>query len=112
MSSITHATLLSNSEHQDVSLELDIPQKYLDFSGVFQEGGPGLENNKAMWMRSFGFTNESQLHNLLPNQYKNEIEKSNNKVWNNLENPKELLKLFDDYNDRNSSKRIINELQK
>ena len=112
MSSITHATLLSQSKYQDVSLELGIPQKYLDFSGVFQEGGPGLENNKAMWMRSFGFTNESQLRNLLPNQYKNEIEKSNNKVWSNLENPKELLKLFDDYNDKNASKRIIDELQK
>ncbi len=112
MSSITHATLLSQSEYQDVSVELDIPQKYLDFSGVFQEGGPGLENNKAMWMRSFGFTNESQLRNLLPIQYKNEIKKSNNKVWDNLENPKELLKLFDDYNDKNTSKRIINELQK
>ena len=56
MSSITHATLLTNSEYQDVSLELGIPQKYLDFSGVFQKGGPGLENNKEMWMRSFGFT--------------------------------------------------------
>lgn len=112
MSSITHATLLSQSEYQDVSLELDIPQKYLDFSGVFQEGGPGLENNKAMWMRSFDFNNESQLHNLLPVQYKNKIKKSNNKVWNNLENPKELLRLFDDYNDGNSSKRILNELQK
>lgn len=112
MSSITHATLLSQSKYQDVSLELDIPQKYLDFSGVFQEGGPGLENNKAMWMRSFGFTNESQLRNLLPTQYRNKIKKSNNKVWDNLENPKELLKLFDDYNDKNASKRIINELQK
>lgn len=112
MSSITHATLLTNSEYQDVSLELGIPQKYLDFSGVFQKGGPGLENNKEMWMRSFGFIKESQLHNLLPSEYKKEIKKLNNKVWDNLENPKELLKLFDDYNDRNTSKRIINELQK
>ena len=112
MSSITHATLLTNSEFQDVSLELSIPQKYLDFSGVFQEGGPGLENNKEMWMRSFSFTKESQLRDLLSNEYKNEIKKSNNKVWDNLENPKGLLKLFDDYNDGNASKRIINELQK
>lgn len=112
MSSITHATLLTNSEFQDVSLELNIPQKYLDFSGVFQEGGPGLENNKEMWMRSFSFTKESQLRDLLSNEYKNEIKKSNNKVWDNLENPKGLLKLFDDYNDGNASKRIINELQK
>ena len=112
MSSITHATLLSNSEYQDVSLELGIRQKYLDFSGVFQEGGPGLENNKAMWMRSFGFTHESQLRNLLPNDYQNKIKESNNKVWDNLDTPEKLLKLFDDYNDGKASKRIINELQK
>jgi hypothetical protein len=112
MSSITHATLLSRSEYQDVSLELNLPKKYLDFSNVFQDGGPGLENNKAMWMRSFGFTSESQLRNLLPIQYKKEIKKPNDKVWNNLDNPEILLKLFDDYNDGNASKRIINELQK
>lgn len=112
MSSITHATLLSDSEYQDVSLELGIHQKYLDFSGVFQEGGPGLENNKAMWMRSFGFTHESQLRNLLPNDYQNKIKESNNKVWDNLDTPEKLLKLFDDYNDGKASKRIINELQK
>ena len=63
-------------------------------------------------MRSFGFTNESQLRALLPDKYKSKIEKLNNKVWDNLDNPEVLLKLFDDYNDGNASKRIINELQK
>lgn len=112
MSSIVHASLLKGKKYIDHSLDLNLPEEYLDFSNVFQDGGPGLENNKAMWMRSFGFNNESQLRALLPDEYKSKIEKLNNKVWNNLDNPKELLKLFDDYNDGNASKRIIDELQK
>ena len=110
--SIAHATLLKGKKFIDHSLELGIPEKFLDFSGVFQEGGPGLENNRAMWMRSFGFNNVSQLKALLPDEYKERIEKTNKKVWDNLQNPEVLLTLFDDYNDGNAAKRIVNELQK
>ena len=64
-----------------------------------------------MWMRSFGFTNDSQLKALLPDSYRDEIEKTNNKVWDNLGNPEILLTLFDDYNDGQAAKRIINYIQ-
>jgi len=111
LSSIVHATLLKGKKYIDHSLDLGLPEKYLDFSGVFQTGGPGLENNKSMWMTSFGFTNDSQLKALLPDTYKNEIEKTNNQVWDNLDNPEKLLILFDDYNDGQASKRIINYIQ-
>ena len=63
-------------------------------------------------MRSFEFTSESQLRDLLSNEYKSQAEKINNKVWDNLDNPEVLLTLFDDYNDGKASKRIIDELQK
>lgn len=112
MSSIVHATLLKGKKYIDHSLELGLPEKYLDFSGVFQEGGPGLENNLAMWMNSFGFSNVSQLKALLPNDYRDRIEKTNKRVWENLDKPDKLLILFDDYNDGNAAKRILNELQK
>ena len=111
LSSIVHATLLKGKKYIDHSLDLNLPEKYLDFSGVFQTGGPGLENNKSMWMRSFGFTNDSQLKALLPDSYRDEIEKTNNKVWDNLGNPEILLTLFDDYNDGQAAKRIINYIQ-
>ena len=65
-----------------------------------------------MWMRSFGFTNISQLRDLLPNEFRDQTERLNNKVWDNLDNPEVLLTLFDDYNDGKASKRIIDELQK
>jgi hypothetical protein len=111
LSSIVHATLLKGKKYIDHSLELGLPEKYLDFSGVFQTGGPGLENNKSMWMNSFGFTNENQLKALLPDSYRDKIEKTNNQVWDNLDNPEKLLILFDDYNDGQASKRIINYIQ-
>lgn len=110
--SIVHATLLKGKKFIDHSLELGMPEKFLDFSGVFQEGGPGLENNRAMWMRSFGFDHVSKLKALLPDDYKERIEKTNKKVWDNLQNPEVLLTLFDDYNDGNAAKRIVNELQR
>jgi hypothetical protein len=112
MSSIVHASLLKGKKYIDHSLDLNLPEEYLDFSNVFKDGGPGLENNKSMWMRSFGFTTESQLRDLLPNEFRDQTERLNNKVWDNLNNPDILLTLFDDYNDGNASKRIINELQK
>ena len=111
LSSIVHATLLKGKKYIDHILDLNLPEKYLDFSGIFQTTGPGLENNKAMWMSSFGFTSDSQLKALLPDSYKNEIEKTNNKVWEKLQNPEELLILFDDYNDGQASKRIIKYIQ-
>lgn len=112
MGSIVHASLLKGKKYIDHSLELGLPEKYLDFSGVFQEGGPGLENNRSMWMRSFGFDHVSKLKALLPDDYKERIKKTNQRVWDNLQNPTELLKLFDNWNDGNAAKRILNELQK
>jgi hypothetical protein len=41
--------------------ELGTIERYLDTSGVFKQGGPGLENNLEMWMRSFSF---KKYHNL------------------------------------------------
>ena len=112
MSSIVHASLLKGKKYIDHSLHLNIPEEYLNFSHVLQDDGPGLESKKLMWMRSFEFTSESQLRDLLSNEYKSQAEKINNKVWDNLDNPEVLLTLFDDYNDGKASKRIIDELQK
>lgn len=112
ISSIVHATLLKGKKYIDCSLELNLPEKVLDFSGVFQEDGSGLENNKSMWMNSFGFNHISQLKELLPDSYKDHIKEINQRVWDNLDNPKVLLTLFDDYNDGNAAKRIVDELQK
>jgi len=112
MSSIVHSTLLQGKKYIDHSLEIGMPEKYLDFSGVFDEGGPGIENNKAMWMRSFGFKKEEQLRALLPDSYGERAKEMNDRVWENLQNPDKLIKLFDDWNDGNAAKRIVNELQR
>jgi hypothetical protein len=64
-----------------------------------------------MWMRSFNFKDVSELKALLPDEYIEGIKESNNQVWDNLDNPEKLLILFDDYNDGQASKRIINYIQ-
>ena len=59
-------------------------------------------------MRSFSFTEVSQLEALLSKDKMEEVRKHNQIVWNSLEKPKELLKLFDGFNDKQSGKRIVN----
>ena len=52
-----------------------VSKKYLDFFGVFIEVGPGLQNNRTMWMTGFGFDNVSQVKTLLTDDYRDMIEK-------------------------------------
>ena len=108
LSSITHSSLLLKKKYIDLSEDLNIKTKYLDISNILKTEGVGIENNINMWMRSFGFNNQQQLIDLLPPELLKEIEVANNKVWDNLDNPQNLLILFDDYNDKQAGKRIIN----
>tara|TARA_R110001632_G_scaffold66942_1_gene157461 strand:- start:649 stop:1800 length:1152 start_codon:yes stop_codon:yes gene_type:complete len=108
MSSIIHATLLKNKKYRDLSLELKIDEKYLDSSWIYEKGGVGIENDIEMWVRSFGLKDIDQLKELLPISYFNKVKILNQKVWNNLNSNKNLLTVFDDFNDFKASKRIIN----
>ena len=108
LSSIFYTSLLLGKKITELREELGTVERYLDTSGVFKQEGPGLENNLQMWMRSFGFTEVSQLESLLSKDKMEEVRKHNEIVWNSLEKPKELLKLFDSFNDKQSGKRVIN----
>lgn len=108
LSSITHSSLLLNKKYIDLSKDLNIKTKCLDISNILQQQGVGIENDVNMWMRSFGFSNKQQLIDLLPPELLKKIKTANNKVWDNLDNPSNLLILFDDYNDKQAGKRIIN----
>ena len=68
----------------------------------------GVEDNKQLWMHSFGFTEDNQLLDLLPEKLFKKIEEKNNNVWNCQEN---VVSLFDDYNDGKASTRIIKYLK-
>jgi hypothetical protein len=112
ISSITHASLLLKKDYIDVSHYLDIPKKYLDTTQVLKEDGVGLENNVNMWMGVFGFKTKEELETFLNTEVVNSIENINKVVWESLETPQKVLSLFDDFNDNQSAKRIINYITK
>jgi hypothetical protein len=107
LSSIFYTSLLLGKKITELREELGTIELYLDTSGVFQEGGPGLENNLGMWMRSFGFTDPQQLRDLLSNEKMEKVKNHNQIVWDSLQKPDELLKLFDSFNDKKAGYRIV-----
>jgi hypothetical protein len=108
LSSIFHAPMLLGKEVIDLSKELQVPENYLDKDRILSDRGKGIEESTQLWMRSFGFTDKSQLEELLPDELFVDIKHSNGKVWDTEES---LLSLFDDFNDGQASKRIVNYIQ-
>jgi hypothetical protein len=111
MSSIVHSSLLLGKNYIDLSKFLEIDKKYLDTSVVLQEDGVGLENNVNMWLRVFGLKNKEELQYILNEEVIQSIKKVNDIVFDSLNTPKKLLTLFDDFNDGQASKRIVNYIQ-
>lgn len=107
ISSITHSTLLLNKQYIDLSKELKIEDQYLDVNNILKKDGAGIENNVEMWLRTFKLSSPEQLKAILNPFLVEKIKISNKKVWNNLENRENLLKLFDEYNDKKAANRII-----
>lgn len=108
LSSIVHASLLLNKKYIDLSNHLDVEEEYLNIDNILKKSGVGLENNVNMWLRTFKLSSPKQLTKVLNKDLLNNIKENNKIVWNNLDNPEKLLTLFDDYNDNQSAKRIIN----
>ena len=102
--SILHASLLLNKEIICFDKEIDIPKKHIDINRIIQEKGIGLEDSTDLWMRAFNMTKQ-QLLNLLSEDLLEKIKIKNNKIWNTQDN---LLYSFDDFNDKQAGKRIIN----
>lgn len=111
LSSITHASLLSNKEYIDLSKQLNVEEQYLNVNNILKKDGVGIENNVEMWLRTFNLSTPDQLTQILNQDLLYNIKESNKKVWDNLGNPKNLLILFDDFNDSKASKRIIDYLE-
>ena len=106
--SIIHTSLLLKKEFIDLSKTIGLDKKYLDVNRVMKSTNNGVEDNKQLWMNSFGFTEDNQLLDLLPEKLFKKIEEKNNNVWNCQEN---VVSLFDDYNDGKASTRIIKYLK-
>jgi hypothetical protein len=102
--SILHASLLLNKKIICFDKEIDIPKKYIDINRIIEGKGIGLEDSSEFWMRSFNMTKQ-ELLNLLPEDLIKKIKNGNDIIWNTKEN---LLQFFDDFNDKQAGKRIIN----
>jgi len=61
-----------------------------------------------MWLRVFSLNSKEELESMLNGQVVESIKKVNDIVFDSLNTPKNLLYLFDDFNDGLSSQRIIN----
>lgn len=107
ISSIVHSSLLLGKRYIDLSKELDIEKQYIDINNIFKKDGVGLESNVRMWMNTFNLNSPEQIHNIVNQDTVNSIKQNNKKVWDNLENRENLLKLFDEYNDKKAANRII-----
>ena len=103
--SILHPSLILGKQVIDLSKQIGLPSKYLDIERIIKSKNIGIEDSKDLWMRSFGFTEEKQLLDLLPKHLLRKIEKENKKVW---EGENSLLYLFDSFNDSKASQRILN----
>jgi len=120
LGSINHATLLNNKKYIDVSKPLGVRESYLDPSPIFQQG-EGIEQNKEMWKSVLGLKSDTDLKDILLGKAMEEAKVNNKFVWsildsyistNNESDKQSLLKIFDDFNDGNAGKRIINYLEK
>lgn len=107
LSSIFHASLLLKKEIIDLSKKIDIPNSYLEKNHILNSDNRGLEDSKELWMRSLNIT-ENKLSELLSDKTFEVIKNINDSVWNHKEN---LLDLFDDFNDGQASKRIIDYIE-
>ena len=107
LSSIFHASLLLHKEIIDLSQELDIPNSYLSKDHILNSTNIGVEDSKELWIRALNI-NEDQLKSILSEDVFKIIERENNIVWNTQKN---LLHLFDDFNDGKASKRIIDYIE-
>jgi hypothetical protein len=111
LSSISHSSLLLGKTYIDLSQYLEIDKKYVDISQILKEDGPGVENNVGLWMGVFNLASEEELKDMLNSQVVGAIKDINQEVWESLNKREKLLTLFDNFNDKQASKRIINYIQ-
>ena len=109
LSSIIHAPLLLKKKYINISNKVNPPETFLQTDHIFNSKNIGIEDNTELWMRSFNFTNIQQLKDLFPKGIWEKVEKNNNIIWDTQEN---LLQFFDDFNDKNAGKRIIDYILK
>ena len=71
-----------------------------------------MDRGKAqMWMNTLGFNSHNEFRSFVLNYPSKEILNLNQKIINAFDYDKDLLELFDDFNDSRASSRVVNYLE-
>ena len=109
VSSVMYPSFLLNKEVHDFSLQIGYNNNLESNEDILNNSG-GDEEDINLWKRVFNINDEefkqmTSKKNILP------MLKNNKKFWELLSNlthhHKDVLKLFDEFNDRQASKRIV-----
>jgi hypothetical protein len=113
ISSVMYSSFFLNKEVHEFSKEIG-SQENLESNFDIINGSSGHEDKLEIWLNTFDIDLEN-FKNLTHSDKMVSMLKENNKIWNLLEDcvssNKEILKLYDEFNDNKASKRIIDYIE-
>jgi len=109
LSSVMYPSFFLNKEIHEYSKEIGA-QEGLDLNKDIINGSSGHEDKLEIWLNTFNIDLE-QFKELTSSRNLQPKLKNNNKIWKALKNVlsyrEDILKMYDQYNDKKASKRII-----
>ena len=112
LSSIFYSGLLLNKQVIDYSKEIGMRDRYTDPSPILESKGIGLEDKAELWMKVFNLNSKTELKKILSPKNLDPAFIYNKIIWDTFDNKKDILNLFDNFNDNKACSRIINYLLK
>lgn len=107
-SSVLYGPYFLGKEVIELSETIGMRARYEDPSPVLESSSEGVESTAELWMRSFGITFDI-LKGMISDERIKRVCERNNDIWAVVDsgNREEILKLFDDFNDQQAAKRIV-----
>lgn len=109
ISSVMYPSFLLGKEVHEFSKQIGAQDKLWDNQDILNSEG-GSEENLALWLNTFNIDLET-LKRITSEKNIKPMLKNNQRVWKNLDNVlsyrSSILELYDEFNDRQASKRII-----
>lgn len=108
--SVMYSSFFLDKEIHEFSKKIGARED-LDSNSDVINGSSGHEDKLEIWLNTFNIDLESFKELTSPEKMKSML-KNNNKVWESLDDSvysrKDILKIYDEFNDKQASKRIIN----
>lgn len=113
LSSVMYPSFLLNKEVYEFSKQIGA-QENLESNKDIINGSSGHEDKLQIWLNTFNITLE-EFKELTSDEKIKPMLKNNLKIWKSLKNilsyRKDILKMYDEYNDKQASKRILEYLK-